>query len=65
MVAIPACLWVAMKVAGALLLLLGCTDAQYDYSLEDQNPASTSSGEMVGPTYFPGKITMHYFGHQS
>jgi len=54
-----------MKVAGTLLLLLGCTDAQYDYSLEDQNPASTSSGEMVGPTYFPGKITMHYFGHQS
>ena len=91
--------------AGALLLLLGCADAQYDYSLEDQNPASASAGEMVGPTYplqekstrslcatvsvccslyhslclhtggqgcctfgcryFPGKITMHYFGHQS
>eukprot|EP01043_Picozoa_sp_COSAG02_P056748 COSAG02_NODE_6777_length_3366_cov_2.434956_2_plen_111_part_00 len=37
--------------AAALLLLLGCADAQYDYSLEDQNPASASAGEMVGPTY--------------
>jgi hypothetical protein len=51
----------------ALLLLLGCADAQsYDYSLEDLNRASVSAGEMVGPSYFPsGKITMHYFGHQS
>ena len=54
----------AMKAA--LLLLLGCADAQsYDYSLEDLNRASVSAGEMVGPSYFPGKITMHYFGHQS
>ena len=37
----------------------------HDYSLPDQNAASPTSGIAVGPSYYPGLITMHYFGHQS
>ena len=54
-----------MKAALLVLLASGAQAQTYDYSLEDQNSQSASAGEMVGPSYFPGKITMHYFGHQS
>ena len=37
----------------------------HDYSLADQNAASATAGSSVGPSYFAGQVTMHYFGHQS
>eukprot|EP01052_Picozoa_sp_SAG31_P053951 SAG31_NODE_14089_length_828_cov_0.843621_2_plen_85_part_00 len=36
----------------------------YDYSLQDINPKSPTSGDLVGPSAFVGQVTMHYFGHQ-
>mgnify|MGYP000094235329 CR=1 FL=1 len=36
----------------------------YDYSLEDINPTSDTYGQMIGPTYFTGKSTIHIFSHQ-
>ena len=35
---------------------------QYDYSLEDINPASGYYGNNVGTSFFAGNITLHYFG---
>jgi hypothetical protein len=37
----------------------------FDYSLADQNAQSPTVNQNVGPSAFPGKITLHYFGHQS
>jgi len=34
-----------------------------DYSLEDINPSSEFYTQNVGPSYFEGQVTMHYFGH--
>ena len=31
-------------------------------SLWPTDARATWAGDMVGPAYFPGKITMHYFG---
>lgn len=36
--------------------------AQYSYSLEDVNPNSPEYGNMVGPSYYQGKVVLHYFG---
>ncbi len=36
--------------------------AQSSYSLEDVNPNSPEFGSMVGPSYFGGKVVLHYFG---
>ena len=36
-----------------------------DYSLKDLNPSSVTYQENVGPSYFPDKVTVHYFGHYS
>ena len=36
--------------------------AQSSYSLEDVNPNSSEFGNMVGPSYFGGKVVLHYFG---
>jgi len=36
----------------------------YDYFLEDINPTSPTYGQMIGPTYFIGKSTIHIFSHQ-
>ena len=36
--------------------------AQNNYSLEDVNPNSPDYGSMVGPSYFGGKVVLHYFG---
>ncbi len=41
------------------------TPANYNYSLEDLNPTSTSYQETIGTSYFSNKITIHYFGHYS
>ncbi len=35
----------------------------FQYSLKDINPSSQSYGSNVGPSYFKGKVTLHYFGH--
>ena len=45
-----------------LLFLVTICFGQYEYSLEDVNPNSDSFGENVGPSYFPSKITLNYFG---
>ena len=34
------------------------------YSLNDVNPTSSTYGQNIGPDYFGGQITLHYFGHQ-
>ena len=36
----------------------------YDYSLTDINSSSNTYGESIGPGYFAGQVTLHYFGHQ-
>ena len=35
----------------------------FQYSIKDINPSSQSYGSNVGPSYFKGKVTLHYFGH--
>ena len=35
----------------------------YDYSLEDVNSSSDSFGQNIGPSFFDGQVTLHYFGH--
>ena len=37
----------------------------FDYSLEDINPTSSTYGQMIGPSYFAGKSTIHIFSHQN
>ena len=46
-----------------LIIFLGLSFGQYDYSLEDINSSSTLYGENVGTSYFPNQVTIHYFGH--
>ena len=45
------------------LLLFSSVFSQYDYNLEDLNSTSQFYGEEVGTSYFPGKVSVHYFGH--
>ena len=47
-----------------ILLLLTFGFSQ-DYSLSDINANSATFGIEVGPSYFSGQITLHYFGHQN
>ena len=35
----------------------------YDYSLEDVNSSSDFFGQNIGPSFFDGQVTLHYFGH--
>ena len=37
----------------------------YDYSLEDINNSSYTSGQIISPVFFQGNVTLHYFGHQN
>jgi hypothetical protein len=37
----------------------------YDYSLEDINNSSYTSGQIISPGFFQGNVTLHYFGHQN
>ena len=37
--------------------------SQYNYSLEDINPSSTSLGQQIGPSFFEDHVTLHYFGY--
>jgi len=49
-----------------ILLLILCASfalGQYDYSLEDINSSSDYFGQDVGTSFFPGQVTLHYFGH--
>ena len=46
-----------------LLTLVYSTD--YNYSLTDINLTSDTYGTKIGPDYFSGQITLHYFGHQN
>ena len=45
------------------ITFLAYANGQYDYSLEDLNPSSTSYGDEIGTTYFQDHVTLHYFGH--
>ena len=38
--------------------------AQYNYTLQDINPNSSTYGEIITPSIFNNQITLHYFGHQ-
>lgn len=40
-------------------------EAVPEFTLRDENPNSTTSGQQVGPTTFAGKVTGWYFGHSS
>tara|TARA_B100001123_G_C14800913_1_gene824393 strand:+ start:206 stop:370 length:165 start_codon:yes stop_codon:yes gene_type:complete len=42
-----------------------CFSQSYNYSLEDKNQTSDTFGELIGPDYFSGEVTVHYFGHQN
>jgi len=44
-------------------VFLALAFGEYDYSLEDINSSSEYYGENVGTSYFPGQVTLHYFGH--
>ena len=46
----------------AILFVVGTAQAQYSYSLVDVNPNSMHHGNSVGPSYFEGKVILHYFG---
>ena len=49
-----------------ILLSILCVSfvlGQYDYSLEDINSSSEYYEQDVGTSYFPGQVTLHYFGH--
>jgi len=49
-----------------ILLSILCVSfvlGQYDYSLEDINSSSDYFGQDVGTSFFPGQVTLHYFGH--
>ena len=37
----------------------------YDYSFEDINNSSYTSGQIISPGFFQGNVTLHYFGHQN
>ena len=37
--------------------------SQYNYSLEDINPSSAFLGQQIGPSFFEGYVTLHYFGY--
>ena len=45
------------------LLLFSSVFSQYDYNLEDLNSTSQFYGQEIGTSYFPGKVSVHYFGH--
>ena len=55
-----------MNLLYSIISLIICcwttASAQYSYSLEDVNPNSPEYGNMVGPSYFQGKVVLHYFG---
>ena len=50
------------QLAYLIILLSTIAHTQSDYALEDVNPNSTEFGSMVGPSYFGGKVVLHYFG---
>ncbi len=54
-----------MKIIKYLLLALPLTAtfSQYNYLLEDLNSSSETYGLNVGPEYFSGYVTLHYFGY--
>ena len=39
--------------------------AQYNYTLQDINPNSSTYGEIITPSVFNNQVTVHYFGHQN
>ena len=47
-----------------LLLAIGLSQ-DYNYSLTDINSTSDTYGTNIGPDFFPGQVTLHYFGHQN
>ncbi len=47
------------------LLVSAVAWAGLDYALEDLNPSSETEGDLVGPSAYPGQVTLHYFGHYS
>ena len=42
--------------------LMISVNAQASYSLLDVNPNSENYGNIVGTSFFEGKVIMHYFG---
>jgi len=51
-----------IQLAYLIIYLSTIAHTQSDYSLEDVNPNSTEFGSMVGPSYYEGKVILHYFG---
>ena len=46
-----------------VVIFLTLAFSQYNYSLEDLNPSSNFYEVNVGPSYFNGSVTLHYFGN--
>ena len=47
------------------ILLVSFGLAQYDYTLQDINPNSSTYNELISPDTFNNQVTLHYFGHQN
>ena len=52
-------------IKNTVILLLLTFGLCQDYSLEDINSSSDYYGDFIGPEYFAGQVTLHYFGHQN
>jgi len=55
---------ILIKIILSALFLLSPSLAQYDFDLEDLNPASDSYGQMIGPSDYVGDICIIFFGHE-
>ena len=54
-----------MKLFVLCCTISGLISQNYTYILEDINPSSNTYGQTIGPDYFQGQVTVHYFGHQN
>lgn len=55
--------------SSVLLWFLACSKPEEpervtltDFALEDVNPRSATYGELIGPSYYEGKVSAYYFG---
>ena len=53
-----------MKTVFYIIFFVTLSFSQYNYELIDINPNSDTYEESISPSYYPGQITLHYFGHQ-
>ena len=47
------------------IVIITLGSAQYNFTLEDVNPTSETYGQEIGPSSYPGIVTLYYFTHQN